>query len=150
MTDRRRALTAWLAARLAALMPAWAMPPKRRALLRERVLARAGEAATRVLRGDEGEWRALCPGIQVKSLRRDPVEGSETSLWRLEPGARVPGHGHEREEECLVIQGAVLIDGQAFASGDYLLAEPGVRHAPVASAQGAVLLIRSGLLPRGA
>ncbi|MDZ3823411.1 MAG: cupin domain-containing protein [Pseudoxanthomonas sp.] len=150
MTERRRALTSWLAARLAALMPVPAMPPERRAALRERVLARAGAAGTRVLRGDQGEWRALCPGIQVKSLRRDPVEGSETSLWRLDPGARVPSHGHEREEECLVIQGAVEVDGQTYASGDYLLAGPGVRHAPVAAAQGAVLLIRSGLLPRGA
>ncbi|MBX3724459.1 MAG: cupin domain-containing protein [Xanthomonadales bacterium] len=147
MADRPHALTRWLAARLATLMPGRSLSPQRKAALREQVLARAAGATTRVLRADEGSWRPLCPGIQVKSLRRDPVAGSETSLWRLQPHARVPSHGHASEEECLVIQGAVLVDGETYASGDYLLAEPGTEHAPVASALGAVLLIRSGLLP---
>lgn len=147
MADRQRALARWLAARLATALPGRPLPPERKAALRARVLARAGEATTLVLRADQGEWRPLCPGIEVKSLRRDLAGGSETSLWRLQPHARVPGHGHASEEECLVLNGAVLVDGQTYSSGDYLLAGPGVEHAPVASGQGALLLIRSAPLP---
>ncbi|MBB5014304.1 sigma-70 family RNA polymerase sigma factor [Rehaibacterium terrae] len=147
MTDRRR-LDPDLAARLAESMTPVTPDPARRLAMRERILADAAAPATRVLRADEGEWREFVHGIRIKTLRRDETAGTETSLWRLAPGARVPPHSHRHEEECLVLEGSIVHDGVEYFAGDYLLAPAGARHKPFVAPQGALLLIRSELVPR--
>jgi anti-sigma factor ChrR (cupin superfamily) len=101
-----------------------------------------------VLRADEGEWRPAFVGIRIKTLRLDPVAGTETSLWRLAPGAQVPRHVHRLEEECLVLEGSVEHDGTEYHVGDYVLAAPHARHAPFTTRTGALLLIRGETVPR--
>lgn len=135
----------WLLAALAGLLPE--QRPADEAGLRERILARATGPRTRVLRADEGEWVPFFPGIRIKTLRRDERAGTQTTLWRLAPGAVVPPHPHHHEEECLVIEGSVVHRGEEFVAGDYLLAPEGERHQPFVSPNGALLLIRSELLP---
>lgn len=147
MTDRHR-LDPELAARLAAKMTPVAPAPERRLAMRERILADAAAPATRVLRADEGEWREFVRGIRIKTLRRDETGGTETSLWRLDPGARVPPHSHRHEEECLVLEGFIVHDGVQYRAGDYLLAPTGAKHKPFIAPEGALLMIRSELVPR--
>ena len=77
-----------LLAALAGLLPE--QRPADAAGLRDRLLARATAPRTRVLRADEGEWVPFFPGIRIKTLRRDEREGTQTTLWRLEPRAVVP------------------------------------------------------------
>lgn len=136
-----------LLAALAGLTPAEAPPPERAAALRERLLAAAARPRTVVLRADEGEWVPFVPGIRIKTLRRDEADGTQTSLWRIEPGAQVPPHPHTREEECLVLEGSVVHDGTEYFPGDFLLAPPGERHKPFLAPRGALLMIRSELIP---
>lgn len=117
--------------------------------LRARVAAGAAGAPPpmEVLRADEGRWLPFLPRISLKPLRVDRRAGTQTSLWRLEPGARIPEHGHIGEEECLVLSGSVVFGGEAYHEGDYLLARPGLRHGEFVSHGGAVLMIRGELTP---
>jgi anti-sigma factor ChrR (cupin superfamily) len=123
-----------------------ALANERRAAMRATVLEHARSAGgARILRADEGDWRALLPGIEVRALRVDEVLGTQTSLWRLAPGARIPEHSHTGEEECLVLEGEVDWQGNTYHQGDYLLARPGLHHDEFISQRGALLMIRSEL-----
>lgn len=136
-----------LLAALAGLLPETHPEPASSAALRARVLADARRTRSRVVRADEGEWVPFVPGIRIKTLRRDEAGGTQTSLWRIDPGAVVPPHRHTREEECLVLEGSVLHDGVEYFAGDYLVAPPGERHEAFLSPRGALLMIRSELIP---
>lgn len=118
--------------------------PARAQRMRSRVLAAAAgtRAAGSVVRAQDGEWHTLLPGLQVKRLHRDRNAGSFTGLWRLAPGASIPPHPHRLDEECLVLEGEVLIDGQEYRAGDYMLAATGSLHSEVSSRVGALMLIR--------
>lgn len=137
----------FLLAAACGLLPEVRPPVDVAARLRATLLARLPAPRTVVLRSGEGEWRALLPGIEVKSLRLDPVIGSQTTLWRVAAGAAIPPHVHASEEECLVIEGSIVHEGIEYHAGDYLLAERGVRHGRFHSPAGALLLIRGEVLP---
>ena len=133
-----------------AAVPGARLEPKRKARLRERVLQRAAATAEpdslmHILRNDQGEWRTFIPRIHLKLLRIDRERGTQTSLWRLDPGAVIPAHRHTGEEECLILEGGVSWDGVVYGPGDYLLARPGLLHTAFHSEHGALLMIRSEL-----
>ena len=94
------------------------------------------------MRAHDGEWHTLLPGLQLKPLHRDRHAGSFTGLWRLAAGASIPPHRHHLDEECLVLEGHVLIDGQEYRAGDYMLAATGSLHSELRSPEGALLMIR--------
>ena len=97
------------------------------------------------VRADEGEWIRLLDGVFKKPLGTDRREGTESYLLRLEPGAMLPGHGHEKTEECLVLEGELIIGEARFGPGDYHAAPSGIAHLPVTSESGAVVFIRGEL-----
>ena len=147
MTPRKPPLDDLLLAALAGLVPEQAPAAEASAALRGRILAQARQMRTQVIRADEGEWVPFVPGIRIKTLRRNEAEGTQTSLWRIEPGASVPPHPHTREEECMVMEGSVVHDDVEYFAGDVLLAPVGERHKPFFAPRGALLLIRSELIP---
>lgn len=138
-----------LLAAIAGLVPDAAPLPEARERMRMQLMASLPKAAptTHILRREQGKWQPLLPGIHIKTLRRDPVAGTQTTLWRLDPGARVPPHPHKHEEECLVLEGSIVQDGIEYFPGDYLLAEVGERHSAFESPDGALFLIRGESLP---
>lgn len=115
--------------------------------MRGRILTHAGLLETEVVRAASGDWRQLLPGIRIKTLRLDRAQGTQTSLWELAPGSRIPGHSHVYEEECLVLEGSISHGADTYGAGDYLYARKGVQQLEVFSATGALLLIRSELVP---
>jgi anti-sigma factor ChrR (cupin superfamily) len=133
-----------LLAALAGLLPEQEPEATVKSRLRNSILAkvRAPTPTTLITRNDEGEWRPLLPGIRIKTLHHDPVTGSQTTLWRVQPGAKVPAHRHSQDEECLLIEGSIVQDGIEYVAGDYLLAQAGSRHTPFESPRGALFLIR--------
>ena len=136
-----------LAAALAGLLPDDPPGSARAGALRTQILEAARRSRTQVVRAGQGEWTPFVPGIHIKTLRRDPHSSTQTSLWRIEPGAVIPPHPHASEEECLVLSGSVVHDGVEYHTGDYLLAAPGERHKAFTSPNGALLMIRGELLP---
>jgi hypothetical protein len=137
----------WLALALAGLLPDEPPAPGRSAALRARIVSAATVGRTRVVRAGEGEWMPLLPGIRVKTLRKDAEGGTQTTLWRIEPGGRIPAHPHAREEECLVLAGTIVHAGVEYHAGDFLLAAAGERHQEFTCPGGALLLIRGECLP---
>ena len=125
----------------------------RAGVLRTRVAAASSAESSEpaplmeVQRSAEGRWIPFLPRVSLKPLRIDRRGGTQTSLWRLEPGARIPEHDHAGEEECIVLSGSVVFGGETFHEGDYLLARPGLHHTEFVSHGGAVLMIRSELTP---
>ncbi len=113
---------------------------------RQRMLAnimqRLAMPTMQVTRQNEGQWRDIFPGVSIKILREDLSERSQTTLWRLQPGASVPKHQHSQNEECLVLEGSIVHAGIEYFVGDYLLSPIGMPHDHFTAPNGALFLIR--------
>ncbi len=113
----------------------------------EAALDEAGPPATVTVREREGEWRMLAPGLEIKLLMVDRDAGFQSFLLRLAPGCHASPHDHRVLEECLLLEGDMLIGDRAYAAGDYHAALPGSRHAPISTRNGGIVFIRSELRP---
>ncbi len=114
--------------------------------MRTRILRRVranAPAGTVTLRERDGEWITIAPGITSKLLRKDPAAARLSYLLRLEPGAVAPPHAHTQVEECLVLEGDVLVGEQHLGSGDWHVAMPGSSHENFRTIGGCLLFIQS-------
>lgn len=81
------------------------------------------------------------PGMSIRMLNLDPDRRQFTAMIRLEPGATYPSHAHDGPEECVVLEGELLVGGVRMTAGDYQRAEPGSEHADQWSDTGALLFV---------
>jgi anti-sigma factor ChrR (cupin superfamily) len=127
------------AAMLASVVPAYEPPSD----LKRRVMSRITATARLFsIRADEGEWRPSgINGISVKVLSVDAERATTTLLLRAEPGAVYPSHRHSGAEECYVISGEVIIEGQRYRAGDFHHAGPGSAHDALRTDVGAEVLL---------
>src|SRR5262249_44654081 len=95
---------------------------------------------TLTVRAGDGHWERIARGVERKILWHAP-SGRVTYLIRGEPGARLPGHAHDDDEETFVIAGDLTIGTLTLGSGDYHLARRGVQHGMATTSQGCLLLI---------
>lgn len=111
-----------------------------RSAMLHRIAVHSTPQHTTVRNGPEG-WRRFMEGVYFKPLREDG--GTLTYLLRMEPGAVVPAHRHAADEECLVLEGDLHIEGElVLRPGDYHLARAGRLHAAVRTEAGALLFLR--------
>lgn len=111
----------------------------RGAMLRQ-IAVHSSPQHTTIRNGPEG-WQQFIAGLSFKPLRKDG--GTLTYLLRIAPGAVVPAHRHAADEECLVLEGDLHMEGAlVLRAGDYHLARAGVLHAPIRSESGALLFLR--------
>jgi quercetin dioxygenase-like cupin family protein len=95
---------------------------------------------------EDGEFvRGSAPGVWVRMLHLDRRRRQFSCLVRLEPGASYPAHAHDGPEECLVLEGDVIVDGVRMRAGDYQRVEPGTDHGEQRSEGGALLYITAPL-----
>jgi quercetin dioxygenase-like cupin family protein len=94
-----------------------------------------------IVRRDEGEWHPASPGVDYKVLRR-ATAGEGMALYRLQPGSSLEAHDHPRDEECYVLEGAILLGDITLNAGDFILIRRGDFHGAIRSPKGALLLIR--------
>jgi anti-sigma factor ChrR (cupin superfamily) len=106
--------------------------------LRQRMAAAAPISAQRA---DGARWIELCQGISVRVLRHDRKAGRLTALWRLAPGARLPAHPHDRDEECLILEGDIQHEHEVYGAGDYMVAPAGSLHHVLSTRGGCSMLI---------
>jgi len=112
------------------------------ASVKQRLMERLGTARGFFsIRADEGGWRALMPGVDAKLLHLDQERKTATLLARIGPGIVYPGHHHSGSEECYVISGDVIIQGQHLYAGDFHHADAGSEHDPLTSIHGAEVLL---------
>ena len=132
---------------LAAVTPQ-APEPERAALLRQRVLDKVKEAADNepmpysTIHAQEGPWISVAPLVDMKVLRQDG--DSASFLLRVQPGGQLPDHVHLEEEECLVLEGSLLLgEGIMLRAGDYHRAPKGSPHGVASTNTGVLLFLRS-------
>lgn len=113
----------------------------RKARMRGRLLEKAGRQMA-VVRADAASWRSFLPGVDLSVLHVDAEQGTQTALWRLAPGARIPAHPHGQDEECYILEGTLEHRGTTYRAGDYMLAPAGSRHGSISSPNGVLMLIR--------
>jgi anti-sigma factor ChrR (cupin superfamily) len=97
------------------------------------------------VRQGEGNWTAIGPGLEKKRLYRDPLTALESCLIRMQPGAEFAAHHHAGAEECLVLEGDLLIGDLHLKAGDYQVASPGTHHPALRSESGGVIFVRGVL-----
>jgi quercetin dioxygenase-like cupin family protein len=133
----------WTDALLQSVAPV-PLAPERRAAIKERLMRSIAGAEPFVsLRRDEG-WLRLHDKAEVKLLAEDAH--SFSWLLRMAPGARLPAHGHDSgDEECMVIEGSLLLNGERYGAGDFQLARAGTRHHEVVTDSGCLIYLRSPL-----
>lgn len=119
--------------------------PERKARMKRRLLATAGQSMT-VVRDRDRDWEKVLPGVFVRILHTDEAAGVQTALWRLDAGARIPAHPHEHDEECFVLEGCLEHRQERYCAGDYMMAPAGSRHATITSPEGALMLIRGEVI----
>lgn len=95
------------------------------------------------MRGDEGSWRTLVPGVERKILHVDREKGYRSFLLRFAPGGVLPPHEHADDEECVMIEGEIVIAGVRLAAGDWQIAPKGRTHPPITSPRGGIVYIRA-------
>lgn len=87
-----------------------------------------------------GRWLKVLPGVSMKVLREDAT--TRSYLLRLAAGASLPPHAHAHDEECLVLEGDVWLDGLHAGAGDFHLAHRGRPHGEVRTEEGCLLFLR--------
>jgi anti-sigma factor ChrR (cupin superfamily) len=88
----------------------------------------------------EDSWRAFMAGIQIKILHE--ADGIMSYLLKLAPGAVIPPHHHPMDEECMVLEGDLLIGDLRVPAGGFHLARQGVPHARITTTTGATIFLR--------
>jgi hypothetical protein len=103
-----------------------------------------GAGAERTLvRDREAGWPEFAPGIRRRVLWT--AGGEAALLYRADPGASVPGHGHGHDEECLMVQGELFLDDVLLQQGDYQLAPAGTGHRVTETDTGVIIYAHGDL-----
>lgn len=93
------------------------------------------------IRSNEGEWQTMMAGVEAKLLSLDSERQIATMLVRFAAGVVYPPHHHSGAEECYVISGDLVVQGQHLHAGDFHHAEAGSVHQPMTSVNGGVALL---------
>ena len=99
------------------------------------------------MRPAEMEWQQTrFPGCSVKPLMVDPSSGLASLLFKMEPGAELPDHGHVLIEQTYVLEGS-LVDkegadaGLEVGPGEFVWRPAGSRHSACAPKGGVFVAI---------
>ncbi|MFK7963373.1 MAG: cupin domain-containing protein [Burkholderiaceae bacterium] len=93
---------------------------------------------------DAQPWRDFVPGVKKRVLFE--LGSCKSFLLQMAPGAVVPAHDHPHDEECVVLEGEIMVDGISMPQGTFHVAPAGVRHSDLYSPEGALLFIKTGHL----
>ena len=93
------------------------------------------------IREEEGRWKPVVPGVDMKRLSRDQPRGTVTLLLRFQPGSTLPAHDHQGNEQTYVIEGSCWIGSVGLSKGDFHHVEAGEHHGTVVSNEGCTLLL---------
>lgn len=101
-----------------------------------------GEHESRTVRANEGKWKAVAPGVEVRKLQVDRNRGVATLMIRMAPNAILPAHDHHGPEDSYVISGSCRIGAVELGTGDFHHVDPSAHHGDVvANADGCTLLL---------
>jgi quercetin dioxygenase-like cupin family protein len=118
------------------------------ARVRSKLLRRVAAASTPrhvTVQADAGHWRHAGPGLELKVLHREA--GIMSYLVRMAPGSKLPPHRHPVDEECVVLEGEVVVGTDLrIAAGGFHLGRKDVLHDVVSTDTGALIFLRGAVL----
>ncbi|MGH6840047.1 MAG: cupin domain-containing protein [Methylocella sp.] len=104
------------------------------------------DAGERELRGTvtrragTGVWAEMSPGVTYTVLFDDPVAKRRSMLVRALPGSTYESHLHDQgHEECLVLEGDLIVGDLKLLAGDFHLAAKGSAHPAATTVSGCLL-----------
>ncbi len=98
-------------------------------------------AGIHVARITDGTWAPHCNGVDTKTLWHSPKSRRHVFLVRIQPDAILPEHPHGGDEECIVLEGDLVVNGVSFGPGDFQVSFAGTVHPTIPSRQGCICLI---------
>lgn len=105
-----------------------------------------GAHESRTVRANEGTWKSIAPGVELKKMSVDRHRGTATFLVRLAPHAVLPAHDHHGPEDSYVVAGSCRIGAVGLQTGDFHHVDATAHHGNVvASAEGCTLLLTADL-----
>jgi anti-sigma factor ChrR (cupin superfamily) len=106
----------------------------------------AALSGTLTRRAGTGIWTEMSPGVTYTILFDDPVTKRRSMLVRALPGATYETHFHdEGHEECLILEGDLVMGDLKLLPGDFHLAAKGTLHPPATTVSGCLLHISTAL-----
>lgn len=87
------------------------------------------------------KWRKSGPGVAMVKLPMESGEQGFFGLLRIQPGHKVPDHGHSGTELTLILRGAYQDEIGHFARGDIADLDESVSHTPVATGEEACICL---------
>ena len=110
--------------------------------VRDGLLNRITAPANHTIAASDGAWvDTPVPGVRMKILAIDRARDRVTMLLKGEPGARYPAHRHSGPEECYVISGSAIVEGQVLRAGDFHHAEGDSDHGESWTDEGVEVLL---------
>ncbi len=110
--------------------------------VRDVLLSRIAEPSNHTITAADGAWiETPIPGVRMKILAIDRARDRVTMLLKGEPGARYPAHRHSGSEECYVISGSLIVEGQVLRAGDFHHADGESDHAELWTDEGVEVLL---------
>ena len=95
---------------------------------------------TQTRRAGTGAWTEMSPGVTYTVLFEDPVAKRRSILVRALPGSNYGAHFHaEGHEECLVLEGDLIMGDLKLLRGDFHVASKGSTHPAATTRSGCVL-----------
>jgi hypothetical protein len=95
---------------------------------------------TQTRRAGTGGWTEMSPGVTYTVLFEDPVAKRRSILVRALPGSNYGPHFHaEGHEECLVLEGDLIMGDLKLLAGDFHVAAKGSSHPAATTMSGCVL-----------
>jgi anti-sigma factor ChrR (cupin superfamily) len=113
------------------------------ARVKRRVLRRiAQDQAPRHLtvKPDDDGWQPFGRGLTIKVLNESA--GIASYLVRMEPGSSLAPHRHPVDEECVVLEGTLLIGELVVPTGSFHMAHKDDLHDRVRTTDGALIFLR--------
>jgi anti-sigma factor ChrR (cupin superfamily) len=148
MTERKTppVLDPQLVTAITAAQSAHGVEPHLAQRIKSKLMARiATENSHLTVQPDEAHWRPFASGIQIKVLHHDAAKGVLSYYLRLAAGAQLPAHQHPMDEECVVLEGELVIGDLHVPAGGFHMARRGVAHAPIRAPRGATIFLRGAV-----
>ena len=110
--------------------------------IKQKLMSRiqAGAGHHEFVFANQGEWKTIASGIEVKLLHKN--EAGKSLLIKMAANSILPYHEHLQDEESFVVDGEVWLDGILCHQGDYHHATAGGFHQDIHTATGCTLLVR--------
>jgi len=89
-------------------------------------------------------WQPYLEGITISRWELDTTPGEVYWFVRLTPGTKFPSHDHAGQEEIIMLEGDLTIEGQVYYPGDYIYSPPGTIHQPETT-DGCLVLVRESV-----